>query len=365
MAPVLPLRSLLLGASLVALGGCQTKHHVNKDVPARPVQAAATPRPMPAGTHEGSGGSLLDEYAKRRERPDGADDKNEEYIPSAAEVRGFTLPNNAKKIVTTLLTFAAQDNLARANTLFTEQARWGVPDRREPEARAISERGGAAFFDVFREVAARFGQKETLTCPPIMPAATVYVRNGAEPMWCFYISNDNLDILAFKFINEDGSAKIDYVGLHETRPPGQIQRPGPIPPPMTPNLRRASRPGMERPGAEGLEGLPPGIQLPLGPDGQPLQPVPNGQPLQPGQQLPMPNTQPLQPPGPAGGTPPATSPAPAGGAQTAPAYTPPKSGTPAKEPAKAPAPKKPAAPAKEPAAQPTPITPPAAPAPAQ
>jgi hypothetical protein len=327
MVRVPPLRSLLLGASLVALGGCyQTKHHISKVPPQRPDPVAApAPRPLPQGTFEGSGGSLLDEYAKRRERPPGPKNPKEpeEFIPSEEEVRGFSLPNNSKKIVTSLLTFAAQDNLARANTLFTQQARWGVPDRREPEARSVHEAGGAVFFDVLRNVAGRFGAKENLTCPPIMPAATVYVRNGAEPMWCFYISNDNLDILAFKFLHENGSAKIDYVGLHEVRPQGQIQRPGAIPPPMTPNLRRATRmpPGLERP----TEG-------PLAPDGQLQNPDQPPQPVQP--PIVVPGAPPVGPPDaqPAGtGTQPTPTKA---GTQP----TPTKAATPTPAPAKAPAP---------------------------
>ncbi len=339
MVRVSPLRSLLLGVSLVALGGCyQTKHHIGKLAPERPDPAAApAPRSLPQGTFEGAGGSLLDEYAKRRERPPGPKDPKapEEFIPSEEEVRGFSLPNNSKKIVTSLLTFAAQDNLARANTLFTQQARWGVPDRREPEARSVHEAGGAVFFDVLRTVAGRFGAKENLTCPPIMPAATVYVRNGAEPMWCFYISNDNLDILAFKFLHENGSAKIDYVGLHEARPQGQIQRPGAIPPPMTPNLRRATRmpPSLERP-----------IEGPLAPDGQnpdqppqPIQPpivVPGAPPVGPPDAQPS-GTQPgIQPAGPTrAGTP---TPAPTKAPTPAPAKAP--TPAPAKAPAPAPAP---------------------------
>jgi hypothetical protein len=377
MVRVPPLRSLLLGAGLVALGGCQTKHHLDKNPLERPAPVAApSPRPLPQTAFEGTQGSLLDEYVNRRERPPGPRDPKDadEYIPTEAEVRGFTLPNNSKKIVTSLLTFAAQDNLPRAATLFTEQARWGAPDRREPEARPILADGGAAFFDILREVAARFGQKENLTCPPIMPAATVYVRNGAEPMWCFYISNDNLDILAFKFIHEAGSAKIDYVGLHEVRPQGQVQRPGPLPPPMTPNLRRASRPGLERPSADGTppgEGpLAPDGGIPLGPGGVPLgvgQPLGGPPPVVPPNGAPQPVAVPPVQPGPAPASSPgspATSPAaptkagqpaaPAPEPAKAPKPKPPAKAQPAPEPAKVPAPEPAKAPAPEPAKAPAP-----------
>ncbi|MBL9104502.1 MAG: hypothetical protein JNL82_26385 [Myxococcales bacterium] len=341
MARVLPF-SLVLGAGLVALGGCQfqTKHHLGKVPPERPVAAAApAPRPTPQGTFEGSAeGSLLDNYVDRRERPEGPKDPKDttEYTPRVEDLQTFTLPTNSKKMVTTLLTFAAQDNRARALDLFTEQARWGVPDRREPDARAIHEDGGQAFFEALRTVAARFEKNENLSCPPIMPAATVYVRNGAEPMWCFYISNDNFDILAFKLVHEGGAAKIDYVGMHEERPQGMIQRPGAIPPPMTPNLRRSSRlpPNVERSDPAMLQ---PGQTL--DPDGLPPRPIV------------VPGAPPISPPDAAPGTNPAQPVATPPGQPAQPVTPPTKAETPAKAPAKAPA--KPEAPTKaEPPAAP-------------
>jgi hypothetical protein len=116
-------------------------------------------------------------------------------------------------------------------------------------------------------VASRLGRKENLNCPPIMPpAAQNYVRNGAEPMWCFYSSNDGLDILAFKLILEGGSAKIDYVGLHPERPAGMIApRTGAPPPPMTPMVRRPPGAGMMPPR---MPTLPDGSSIQItGPDG--------------------------------------------------------------------------------------------------
>jgi hypothetical protein len=353
-------RSLALGGLLLALAACQTQHHVGKEVPERPAVTGAAhgPRPLPKGTFEGAQGSLLDTYVARTERPAGPKDPNDktEYTPSEAELRMYTLPANAKKMVTTLLTFAAQDNLPRARQLFSQQARWGVPDRREMEARPVLADGGQQFFDVFRSVAARFGGNENLQCPPIMPAANIYVRNGAEPMWCFYMSNDNLDILAFKLIQEGGSAKFDFVGLHEERPTGMIQRPGPLPPPMTPMVRRVSRvpPGFERGAAEGqplnpdgsMPGMPPAGAQPAGPgDATPAGTQPAG--TQPGTQ-PV-GTQPAgtQPTGAQPGTQPAgkqpagspAQPGPTKAPTRAPAKAPTKAPTeaPAKAPTEAPA----------------------------
>lgn len=358
-----PSLSLLLGAGLVALGGCQfqTQHHLGKVPTDRPVaEAAPAPRPTPQGTFEGAAqGSLLDLYADRRERPEGPKDPKDttEYTPRVEDLRSFSLPANSKKMVTTLLTFAAQDNLPRTLDLFSEQARWGVPDRREPDARSVREDGGRTFFDVFRTVASRFEKAENLTCPPIMPAATVYVRNGSEPMWCFFISNDNFDILAFKLIHEGGTAKIDYVGMHEERPQGMINRPGAIPPPMTPNLRRSNRlpPGVERPPSDG----PVNPDMPVIPGQQPAgtQPVIQPAGTQPAGTQPagtQPGTNPAQPVGTPPGQPVPVQPVPAPTKAEAPAKAPAK--TPTKAPAKAP--KEPAkAPAPAPAAEPAPAPP--------
>jgi hypothetical protein len=161
---------------------------------------------------------------------------------SAAEIATWQLPFQAKRIAVALLTLAAKDDLAGLPAVFTRHARWGIPDRREFDARPIFADGGREFFDTFRDVASRFARKEAFFCPPVVPpAAQIYVRNGAEPMWCAYLSKDGLDVLAFKFVYENGSAKIDYIGLQPTRATaGIVARKGPMPPPMTPQIKRGT-----------------------------------------------------------------------------------------------------------------------------
>lgn len=240
-------RALLNCLGLVVLGGfvvaCTTPHGAGKEPVeshARAPEPAAAPRALPAGSAEGVPEHLLHEYAEREPATD-------------AEIQTWQLPFQAKRIAVALLTLAARDEFDGLPALFTRHARWGAPDRREFDARPIFADGGREFFDAFREAASRFGRKEAFSCPPVVPpAAQVYVRNGAEPMWCAYLSRDGLDVLAFRFAYEGGSAKIDYVGLWRTRPTsGVFARGGPavekmgyarLPPPMTPQVKRGTGP---------------------------------------------------------------------------------------------------------------------------
>ncbi|MBK7824487.1 hypothetical protein [Nannocystis sp.] len=225
----LSLRSLLVVTGLAALSGCQTQHTIGKEPHARPAAPAkATPRGLPEGSAEGVPEHLLHEYAARDLAPE-------------AEIRTWDLPAKAKRMVVELLISAARDDLSRLPILMTAQSRWGVPDRREYDALPVFDQDdGRVFLDTLRAAASRFSRKENLNCPPIMPPiAQTYVRNGAEPMWCFYGSNDGLDILAFKLVLESGSARFDYVGMYAERAIRMNARPGAQPPPMTPIVRRA------------------------------------------------------------------------------------------------------------------------------
>lgn len=227
-----------LGLAIIAgfAIGCDTQHHIGKVPRESPIQqeraAAPQPRPLPPGTAEGVPEHLLNEYVDR-----------EPATPE--EMRTWQLPFQAKRIAVGLMILAARDQTTGLADLFTRDARWGLPDRREYDARPIiGTDGGREFFDTFREVASRFNRKESFFCPPILPpVAQLYVRNGAEPMWCAYLSKDSLDILAFKFVYEGGSAKIDYIGMLPVRPSEPLRpRRGPAPPPMTPQIKRGSAP---------------------------------------------------------------------------------------------------------------------------
>ena len=308
-----PLLSFLLCSALTALGGCETPHSAGfakvRTAPEKgaPAAGAAAARALPEGSAEGVPEHLLHEYAQRE--------------PAAeAEVVTWDLPAKSKRLVVELLVLAARDEEKGLRGVMSRQARWGIPDRREFEARPVfAGDDGRAFLDTLRQVSARLGRKENLNCPPIMPpAAQNYVRNGAEPMWCFYSSNDGLDILAFKLILEGGSAKVDYVGMHPERPAGMVAaRTGAPPPPMTPVVRRPPNTGMPPRLPEGIQ-LPDGVTLqPGNPAGLVPQPGnPAGlvpQPGNPAGLAPQPGnpTQPLAPAQP-GTTPAGVSPQPAG-----------------------------------------------------
>lgn len=230
-APLNYLGALVLGGLVAA---CNTTHHTGKEPRESHVhtqEPAPSPRALPAGSAEGVPEHLLHEYAERD-------------VATAAEIQTWQLPFQAKRIAVALLTLAAKDDLGGLPGVFTRHARWGIPDRREFDARPIFADDGREFLDVFRDVASRFARKEAFFCPPVVPpAAQVYVRNGAEPMWCAYLSKDGLDVLAFKFVYEGGSAKIDYIGMSRARPTSPVPaRRGAMPPPMTPQVKRGAGP---------------------------------------------------------------------------------------------------------------------------
>lgn len=304
-----PSRSFLGATVLACLAlGCNTQHYVGKAPRESSVvhtpPAAPSPRPLPAGSAEGVPEHLLHEYVDREPATE-------------AEIRTWQLPFQAKRIAVALLILAAKDDLDDIDDLFTTHARWGFPDRREYDARPIREGGGREFFEAFREVASRFGRKEAFFCPPVVPpAAQLYVRNGAEPMWCAYLSRDGVDVLAFKFVYENGSAKIDYIGMSTNR--GAPPRPGPKPPPMTPQIKRGTTPmpvvqleqtgggsgstievirrdGPPPPGTPVLN-LPPGATLAPGTPPAATPPgTPPAQPKAPPAATPAPATPPAQP----------------------------------------------------------------------
>lgn len=199
-------------------------------------------RPRPAGTHDGLNGSLLDEHARRDP-------------PRPAEMETWQLPYQAKLMIVSLLGAAAHDDVEALPHYMADDARWGLPDRREIDARPIlGEDGGLAFMTAFRNAASRFAGKvrddessgpsstqksASFACPPMLPATELLVRNGAEPMWCYFSSYDKLDWLVFRLMVRDGRARIDYVGLFEERPTAHVvvDRTDP-PPPVVPPVRR-------------------------------------------------------------------------------------------------------------------------------
>ena len=63
------------------------------------------------------------------------------------------------------------------------------------------------FVEALRGAASRFGAKASFTCPPQVNAATALIRAGAEPYWCWYMSNDHLEVIAFKLVDKSANPR--------------------------------------------------------------------------------------------------------------------------------------------------------------
>lgn len=206
-------------------------------------------RGVPEGTHEGSGGSLLAAHAERDLYPQ-------------SEIDQFKLTGAAKTLAVALLTVAAKDRIEDLPALLTDGAGWGLPDRRELGRREIMDDGGEDFMTALRTAASRLKKEATFTCPPLMPAMETYVATGAEPMWCFFMSDDRVDLLVFKLVAPGGQARIAYVGFFEERPTGMLPVRTDLgaPPPTVPipKMRGLDRPMVMGPGMAGMGGRPGG-----------------------------------------------------------------------------------------------------------
>ncbi len=196
-------------------------------------------RGLPAGSDEGDPRSLLAQYSRRDPIEWG-------------EAGRWPLPSKGKQVAVALLTTAALDRLEDLPRLLTSDAGWGLPHRAEYGARPVfSGDGGAEFFDVLRTAASRFkgldpssqidgggGGSAVYTCPPLVPGVQDVIQTGAEPYWCYYQSNDRLDLLVFKMRVIQGRTQVEYVGLFEERPsaPVVIPRHEAVPP-LTPPIK--------------------------------------------------------------------------------------------------------------------------------
>lgn len=219
--------------ALIALLGCGERY---PPFPAKgwakpPVQQHTPSTQLPPGTDEGAGpdGSLLASYAKRSYRED-------------AEMATWQLPFQAKTMVVELVIAAAKDDPKQMAKLLSDHARWGAPDRRELRAREIiteSDPLGLEFLDSFRKATSRFGSKASFSCTPMQPGWQMFATSGAEPVWCFYNSNDKFDMIGVRLIVEHGQVKTDYIGFFTERPSAGIRLPNVgDPPPATPYLKK-------------------------------------------------------------------------------------------------------------------------------
>ncbi|PRP95695.1 hypothetical protein [Enhygromyxa salina] len=217
--------------SALVLAGCDARYPPMPDAwEPVPVPTHTPSASLPTATDEGAGpdGSLLGAYAERTPRQDD-------------DVEAWMLPFQAKAMIVELLIAAAKDDPHRMNQLLSENARWGVPDRRELRARPIMHDGdplGLEFLDAFRRATSRFAAKSSFTCTPLQPGWQMLAAAGAEPMWCSYTSADSLDIIGFRLIVEQGQVVTDYIGFFEQRQPFAIRVPDAGDPPnITPYVK--------------------------------------------------------------------------------------------------------------------------------
>ena len=189
-----------------------------------------TPRPLLAASAEGLSdekGSLLTRYIERTLEPP----------------KDFKIPLNSMRLIVMVLERAAKDSLAHFDLIFSKSARAGLPDRRMLRSAPIrGTDGGYTFMTRFRNQAQRFGHGAKFSCPPLTPADTKAVNEGEMGMWCAYSSQDDLDLMVFSLIIEDGEAKVAYVGFFDERPPGPMKADGepPAPPVRISDVKRAT-----------------------------------------------------------------------------------------------------------------------------
>jgi hypothetical protein len=217
----------------LALLGCGERYPPMPEkwaVPPKATHQSATE--LPPGTDEGAGpdGSLLSSYAERT------------AYTSDAEMATWMLPFQAKAAVVQLLVAAAKDDPKQMAKLLSDNARWGIPDRREARAREIITHDdplGVEFLDAFRKAASRFGGKASFSCTPMQPGWQSLASSGAEPTWCFYNSKDNYDMIGVRLVLEKGRVKADYIGFFPERQNVAFHMPNVgDPPPPTPYLKR-------------------------------------------------------------------------------------------------------------------------------
>lgn len=154
--------------------------------------------------------------------------------------RHFPLPRSAEALVDQLLRAAIVGEFDRFAALLEPEARIGLPDRRQLGARAMLGGDGlAASVQLLRDAAARLPIDAELRCPALDRRVEPQVMRGEALMWCLFISDDGLDLLAFglrgRVLDDEADARVAYVGVFPVRPEAPLTVPGePPPPPVVP-----------------------------------------------------------------------------------------------------------------------------------
>jgi hypothetical protein len=149
------------------------------------------------------------------------------------------LPEHATALIEATLHAAAREQLEHFVAHIDTSARWGLPDRRELAGRPIlADDGGLAAMAALRRAAARLPEGLELHCPELDRRTVPLVRRGEATMWCMWVSDDHLDMLAFALRGRveagEADASIVYIGLFPEAPLGPVIMPGEPPPPPVP-----------------------------------------------------------------------------------------------------------------------------------
>jgi hypothetical protein len=151
--------------------------------------------------------------------------------------RRHPLPRAAGLLIHELLRAAKRNELERFVALLEPDARIGLPDRRQLGARAsLGPEGPAAAIEQLLASADRFPIDTLLRCPELDRRVEPRVTRGEALMWCFWISEDSLDLLVLGLRGRanDGEAdgRVAYLGVFPVRPaePLVIRGEPPAPP---------------------------------------------------------------------------------------------------------------------------------------
>jgi hypothetical protein len=155
----------------------------------------------------------------------------------AGELGRHPLPDRANELIDELMRAAAAGEREAFVAHFEDQARWGLPDRRQLAARPVHADEGAAALSALRHSAARLPGELVLHCPELDRRMLAPIRRGEALMWCMWTSPDYLDLLVFAIrghiADGEADARVEYLGLFPAAPLGPVVVPGePPPPPM-------------------------------------------------------------------------------------------------------------------------------------
>ncbi|MEE9386825.1 MAG: hypothetical protein V3V08_25695 [Nannocystaceae bacterium] len=212
----------LFGALSIA---CGAPHHAEPRHAAAAHRETASAKRIASAAESLIEGSLLASYVEGKL-----------YPPRAIDV--LVLTRDAKKLVESILMYAAQDLEERVLPLVTDDATWGLPDRAKRGSLPLDGENLDAFIVAFRAAANRFPRKPPYRCAVLSPAGSLFAGTGAEPMWCYYYLADGSEQIVFELVTHQGRARVSYVGFFEERPAADLIVADKSVPPDRPPLKR-------------------------------------------------------------------------------------------------------------------------------